>query len=282
MGATALGWGCEGRNGCPVPVGWHGDACMQPCMRWASAQPGLPAGRKYNQPMPALPKVTPVQRQEIRRRRAAGETLLSIGRLVGLPHQTVSRIDRQERALQAEREAEAAAEQEAERALLRLWAGWTVSFNPDARGPLYGEGTLSQRIAGYAKEQAPLRRHVLRELERRGPLLSREIEDHVSMTREAHRWWGARKMGLMLDVLNAIGDVAVVGRRGGQRVWDLAERWYSGSQTLPWRQAERLLAEQRHRALGVRLENVEKDRLRGRLRRSLTLGCSNVCECFFS
>jgi Sigma-70, region 4 len=44
--------------------------------------------------MPALAKVTPAQRQELRRRRAAGETLLSVGRLVGVPHQTVSRIDR--------------------------------------------------------------------------------------------------------------------------------------------------------------------------------------------
>ena len=67
---------------------------------------------------------------------------------------------------------------------------------------------------------------MLRELERRGPLLSREIEDHAPTRREAHRWWGERKMGLMLGVLNARGEVAVVGRRGKQRVWDLAERWY--------------------------------------------------------
>jgi Helix-turn-helix domain len=119
--------GSEGRSGPGLglrraqpllcAVGWHGDACMQPSMRWASAQPGLPVDRKYNQAMPALAKVTLAQRQEIRRRRAAGETLLSIGRLLGLPHQTVSRIDWQERALQAEREAEAAAEHEAEGAL---------------------------------------------------------------------------------------------------------------------------------------------------------------------
>jgi Helix-turn-helix domain len=94
MGATPLVWGCEGRNGGSAPVGLHSDVCRQPSMRSGSAQAGLPAGRKYNQPMPALTKVTPVQRQEIRRRRAAGETLMSIGRLLGLPHQTVSRIDR--------------------------------------------------------------------------------------------------------------------------------------------------------------------------------------------
>ena len=69
-----------------------------------------------------------------------------------------------------------------------------------------------------------------------------------------HRWWGSRKMGLMLSVLNARGEVAVVGRRGEQRVWDLAERWYPETETLSWAQAERLIEEQRFRALGVQLE----------------------------
>jgi uncharacterized protein YcaQ len=98
------------------------------------------------------------------------------------------------------------------------------------------------------------RRHVLRELEARGPLLSREIADHRSMRREHHEWWGARKMGLMLEVLAARGEVAVVGRRGKQRLWDLAERWYPETETIPAREAERLWAEKRFRALGVRLD----------------------------
>ncbi len=50
------------------------------------------------------------------------------------------------------------------------------------------------------------------------------------------------------------GEVAVVGRRGGQRVWDLGARWYPETETVPLREAERLLAEQQFRALGVRLE----------------------------
>jgi len=98
------------------------------------------------------------------------------------------------------------------------------------------------------------RRHVLRELEAHGPLLSREIEDHRSMRREDHQWWGARKMGLMLDILAARGEVAVVGRRGKQRVWDLAERWYPETEKVSWPEAQKLLAEKRFRALGVRLE----------------------------
>jgi uncharacterized protein YcaQ len=110
----------------------------------------------------------------------------------------------------------------------------------------------------YLKENAGFRRYVLRELERRGPLLSREIADHEPSRREAHRWWGARKMGLMLGVLNARGEVAVVGRRGKQRLWDLAERWYPETERVTPREADDYFAERRRRALGVEL-------VRGRL-----------------
>ena len=110
------------------------------------------------------------------------------------------------------------------------------------------------RSTDFLRENAAFRRHVLRELDRRGPLLSREIEDHASMKRTAHQWWGARKMGLMLEILASRGEVAVVGRRQGQRLWDIAERWYPETDTVPLREAERLLAEKRFRSLGVRLE----------------------------
>ncbi|HST13286.1 MAG TPA: crosslink repair DNA glycosylase YcaQ family protein [Gaiellaceae bacterium] len=115
------------------------------------------------------------------------------------------------------------------------------------------DGPWDARLIAYLKENAGYRRYVLRELEQRGPLLSREIEDHKPSGREAHRWWGARKMGLMLEVLNARGEVAVVGRRGKQRVWDLADRWYPETETIPWQEAERRIEETRFRSQGVRL-----------------------------
>ena len=61
-------------------------------------------------------------------------------------------------------------------------------------------------------------------------------------------------MGLMLEILAAQGKVAVVGRRGNQRVWDLAERWYPETDTIPWREAKRLIEEKRFGALGVKVE----------------------------
>jgi len=61
-------------------------------------------------------------------------------------------------------------------------------------------------------------------------------------------------MGLMLGVLNARGQVAVVGRRGKQRVWDLADRWYPETETITWAEAERRQGEKRFRSQGVRFE----------------------------
>lgn len=114
--------------------------------------------------------------------------------------------------------------------------------------------SLNRNANDWLKENRSFRRYVLRELEQRGPLLSREIEDHSGIERERHDWWGARKMGLMLEILAARGEVAVVGRRGRQRVWDLAGRWYPETETVPWPRAEKLMVEKRFRALGVRLE----------------------------
>jgi len=114
-----------------------------------------------------------------------------------------------------------------------------------------------RRRREFLKQNEGFRRYLLRELERRGPLLGRELEDRSTVRRGKHRWYGSRQVAQMLELLHLRGDVAVVGRRSGQRVWDLAERWYPETDAVPFREAERLLAEQRFRALGVRFEKGE-------------------------
>ena len=118
-----------------------------------------------------------------------------------------------------------------------------------------GKYKFEQRGAEFLRTNARFKRHLLRELEERGPLLSREIEADLMVSRDAHAWWGSRKVTLMLELLERRGVVAIVGRRGSQRLWDLAERWYPEVESVPWLEAERLLEEKRFRALGVRLEN---------------------------
>jgi uncharacterized protein len=106
----------------------------------------------------------------------------------------------------------------------------------------------------FLKEHAPFKRWMLRELEQNGPLASRELQhDAAPRPLQGHRWWGSRQVPLMLMILHAHGVVAVAGRRGKDRLWDLAERWYPPTETVPAREADRLIAAQRFRAQGVRL-----------------------------
>jgi uncharacterized protein len=104
----------------------------------------------------------------------------------------------------------------------------------------------------FMKEQAGLRRYILRELERDGPLPSRELEHHAARFSERTVWWGTRaQMTWMLELLHRRGKIAVAGRLSGQRLWDLAERVYPESETVPIAEARRLLREKQFRAQGV-------------------------------
>jgi len=109
----------------------------------------------------------------------------------------------------------------------------------------------------FLQRNAGFRRYVLRELEQRGPLFGRELEDRSGGQKRKHRWFGSRQVGLLLEALHRRGELAVVGRKSGQRLWDLAGRWYPETETVSLREAERELAERRFRALGVRLDNGE-------------------------
>jgi uncharacterized protein YcaQ len=109
------------------------------------------------------------------------------------------------------------------------------------------------RSEDFLRENAAFKRFVLRELEREGPMLSRDLAHHAKTPRNPHPWWGQRQVALMLMILETRGKVAVVGRVKGQRLWDLAERWYPKTETVALREAEQILAERRFRTQGVRL-----------------------------
>jgi uncharacterized protein YcaQ len=119
----------------------------------------------------------------------------------------------------------------------------------------WGPQKRHQWAKEFMKEQAGLRRYVLRELEQRGPLPSRELEHHAARLDERTVWWGTRaQLMWMLELLHSRGRIAVAGRQSGQRLWDLAERWYPETETVPLAEARRALDEKRFRALGVRRE----------------------------
>ena len=138
---------------------------------------------------------------------------------------------------------------------------WPIEDYPLIRARMRrkrGAAMYERKGAEFLETNARFKRHLLRELERNGPLLSREIEADLMVSRDPHEWWGSRKVTLMLELLEGRGVVAVVGRRGKQRLWDLGERWYpTDVERISWPEARRRLEEKRWRALGVRLEQGE-------------------------
>ena len=96
------------------------------------------------------------------------------------------------------------------------------------------------------------RADVLARLRAEGPLLAAQIPDTAEVTRPPDGWYGANQVPIMLEFLQRQGEVAVVGREGRSRRWDLAERVYP--QNLPEytpEEAERLLDERRLQAAGI-------------------------------
>jgi uncharacterized protein YcaQ len=136
---------------------------------------------------------------------------------------------------------------------------WPIESLPIIRGLMRGRRTSTHYaherwMHEFMAQNRSFRRYVMRELERRGPLLSRELDDLAAGEPRDHRWYGARRVGHMLTILHLWGEIAVAGRRGRQRLWDIAERVYPPGHALTHVAARRSLEEQRFRSLGVRLE----------------------------
>jgi uncharacterized protein YcaQ len=96
------------------------------------------------------------------------------------------------------------------------------------------------------------RTDVLARLRAEGPLLASEIPDTAEVIRPPDGWFGSNQTVHMLDFLQRQGEVAIVGREGRHRRWDLAERVYP--QDLPELasdEAERMLNERRLHAAGI-------------------------------
>jgi uncharacterized protein YcaQ len=96
------------------------------------------------------------------------------------------------------------------------------------------------------------RQDVLQQLELDGPLTAREIPDSSIVSWPSSGWNNNRNVMMMLECLMMRGEIAVAGRRGRDRLWDLAERVYHADiPTVPREEAAVIRNERRLRALGV-------------------------------
>ena len=93
---------------------------------------------------------------------------------------------------------------------------------------------------------------VLARLRADGPLLAADIPDTAEVTRPPDGWFGPNQTVHMLDILQRQGEVAVVGREGRHRRWDLAERVYpTDLPEIDYDEAQRMLDERRLQAAGI-------------------------------
>lgn len=117
-----------------------------------------------------------------------------------------------------------------------------------------GKGSY-ERARHWVKQNDRLRKHLLRELKRHGPLPSRLLDEIGERPKGAKGGWGSeRDVASMLFYLQMLGDIAVVDRLGGQKRFDLAERVHPDwmpREKLSERQAVSRAAEKSLRALGV-------------------------------
>jgi uncharacterized protein len=122
--------------------------------------------------------------------------------------------------------------------------------------PLYR--ALMRRPLRYAKPadwvaaNAGFRDDILALLRERGPLRTADIPGTAQQPWGSTGWTNNRNVTQMLELLVRLGEVAIAGRSGRERWWDLAERWYpSGLPEVPDAEVDRMRDERRLQALGI-------------------------------
>jgi uncharacterized protein YcaQ len=116
-----------------------------------------------------------------------------------------------------------------------------------------GRSVWSGRIKEWMTANAEFSAYLLAELKARGPLRSRQLEDRAAVASWPSSGWNdGRTTGQMLEFLSAHGEIAISGREGNERTWDLAERVHpTGQSVLGTEEAIRMRAERRLRSLGI-------------------------------
>ena len=109
-----------------------------------------------------------------------------------------------------------------------------------------------ERSRVWLRENDRFRRDILALLARSGPLSSRDIPDTCVVPWASTGWTNTRNVTQMLEFLMMSGEVAIAGRVGRERLWDVAERVYPADVVVPSAdEARRAMDERRLSALGI-------------------------------
>jgi uncharacterized protein len=121
--------------------------------------------------------------------------------------------------------------------------------------PYATSGTAS----AWIRENDRFRRDILERLRKSGPLSSRDIRDTSVVPWKSTGWTNDRNVTQMLELLMIRGEVAIAGRVGRQRLWDLAESVYPADVVVPSvEEATRVKNERRLASLGIARQKSTK------------------------
>ncbi|HSC90195.1 MAG TPA: crosslink repair DNA glycosylase YcaQ family protein [Gaiellaceae bacterium] len=109
-----------------------------------------------------------------------------------------------------------------------------------------------ERTRVWLRDNDGFRRDILDVLGSSGPLSSRDIPDTCVVPWASTGWTNNRNVTQMLELLLMRGEVAIAGRVGRERLWDLPERVYPADVAVPSaEEALRRKNERRLAALGI-------------------------------
>jgi uncharacterized protein YcaQ len=109
-----------------------------------------------------------------------------------------------------------------------------------------------ERSRTWFRDNDRFRRDILDLLGSSGPLSSRDIPDTCVVPWASTGWTNNRNVTQMLEFLMMRGEVAIAGRVGRERLWDLAGRVYPDDVAVPAvEEAERRRNERRLASLGI-------------------------------
>ncbi len=109
-----------------------------------------------------------------------------------------------------------------------------------------------ERSRAWLRDNDRFRRDILDLLGSSGPLSSREIPDTCVVPWASSGWTNNRNVTQMLELLMVRGEVAITGRVGRERLWDIPERVYPSDVDIPpVEEAERRRNERRLASLGI-------------------------------
>jgi uncharacterized protein len=131
---------------------------------------------------------------------------------------------------------------------LALYRADMARWDEAERGQLLG---WREFYRDWVRTNDTCRLDILSRLSENGPLTSRDLPDSCQVPWQSTGWTNNRNVTQLLEFMVLRGEVAVAGRTGGERLWDLASRVYPDEPVLPADEAQRTRNERRLAALGI-------------------------------